>query len=95
MQCFSAVELSRLVKIPRECKRNVHLRLSWRARWINAEICSTVVKLSVFTFDLVNDGAIELGVRSCQVLQVPVGWYLVRFPDPLHEVTLKSVGESD
>ena len=35
------------------------------------------MKLSVFTFDLVDDSAIELGVSSCQVLQVPVSRYLV------------------
>ena len=28
------------------------------------------------TFDLVDDGAIELGVRCGQVLQIPVGWYV-------------------
>ena len=47
--------------------------------WRNAEICGSkgeVVKLSVVTFDLVDDGAIELGIRSGQVLQIPVGWYV-------------------
>ena len=34
---------------------------------------SDVVKLSVVTFDLVDDGAVELGVGSSQVLQVPGG----------------------
>ena len=31
VQWLKSVEHSRLVKIPRECKRNVHLSLSWRA----------------------------------------------------------------
>ena len=32
-----------------------------------------VVKLLVVTFDLVDDGAVELGVGGSQVLQVPGG----------------------
>ena len=31
-----------------------------------------VVKLLVVTFDLVDDGAVELGVGSGQVLQIPI-----------------------
>ena len=30
----------------------------------------------VVTFDLIDDGAVELGVRCRQVLQIPGGWYL-------------------
>ena len=37
---------------------------------------AVVVKLSVVTFDLIDDGAVELGVRCRQVLQIPGGWYL-------------------
>ena len=51
-------------------------------RWRNAEICGSSAEsgeiFGVVTFDLVNDGAIQLGIRSCQVLQIPVGWYAVR-----------------
>ena len=82
MQCAVAqntVEHSRLVKIPRECKGNVHL-LSWGGGEMPkfAEAARREVKFfGVVTFDLVNDGAIQLGIRSCQVFQIPVGWYAV------------------
>ena len=75
---LNTVEPRQLVKIPKECKRNVHL--SWREGKERPKICGKnsrsgveVVKLSVVTFNLVDDGAVELGVGSSQVLQVPIG----------------------
>ena len=75
---LNTVEPRQLVKIPKECKRNVHL--SWREAGKGRKFAGKtaarvldVVKLLVVTFDLVDDGAVQLGVGCSQVLQVPGG----------------------
>ena len=65
-------------------------------RWRNAEICGSSAAsgeiFGVVTFDLVNDGAIQLRISSCQVLQIPVGWYAVSMVCNWYAVRLSIVG---